>query len=287
MSRRRHAGAMRVREWAFPARPVERELLAIEPAEPDDRPPLLFVHGLGHAAWCWADSWMPRAAESGWSAYAVSLRAHGGSGGRDQRHRIRLSEYEHDLLQTAVSLPRPPVVVAHSLGCVVASRVAERYPFAAIVLLTPVGVTHGLDLLAHTARRAPVHVARMTAGLPVRLRAVDLFHHLDASTAGGYVDRLDDEPPLVQLQIVARRPPAAPVGSPPVLVYGAGDDMLVPPSGVERTARFFDVSARWLPDIGHDVMLDEGNEQALDAVLSDLSVALGVAPLWSARARPT
>jgi pimeloyl-ACP methyl ester carboxylesterase len=266
---------MRVREWAFPVHPVDREVLANETTEPDGRPPLLFVHGLGHGAWCWAESWMPRAAESGWSAYAVSLRAHGGSGGRDRRHRVRLAEYEHDLLQTAVSLPRPPVVVAHSLGCVVASRVAARYPFAAIVLLTPVGVTHGLDLLAHTARRAPLHVARMTAGLPVRLRAVDLFHHLDASTARGYVDRLDDEPPLAQLQIIARRPPAAPVGSPPVLVYGAAHDTLVPAGGVERTARFYGVPVRWLPDIGHDVMLDTGSEHALDTVLSDLSEVLG------------
>lgn len=266
---------MRVRDWALPAPAVDREVLSVQPAKPSDRPPLLFVHGLGHGAWCWAESWMPRAAEQGWSTHAVSLRAHGRSGGRERRRRIRLSEYEHDLLQTVSALPRPPVVVAHSLGCVVTSRVAARYPFAAIVLLTPVGVTQGLDLLARTAGRGPEHVARMAVGLPVRLRSVDLFHGLDAPSAAGFVDRLDDEPPLVQLQIVVRRPPAHPVGSPPVLVYGADHDALVPRSGVERTARFYGESVRWLPDVGHDVMLDKGNEQALDTVLSDLSEVLG------------
>jgi pimeloyl-ACP methyl ester carboxylesterase len=265
---------MRVREWAFPAPPVEREVLSVQPADPNDRPPLLFVHGLGHGAWCWAESWMPRAAEQGWSTYALSLRAHGRSGGRERRRRIRLSEYEHDLMQTVSTLPRPPVVVAHSLGCVVTSRVAARYPFAAIVLLTPVGVTHGVDMLAHTARRAPEHVARMTAGLPVNLRGVDLFDQLDAASAADYVGRLDDEPPLVQLQIVVRRPPALAVASPPVLVYGADRDTLVPRSGVERTARFYGEPARWLADIGHAVMLDEGNERALDVVLNDLSATL-------------
>ena len=277
MSRRGSAGAMRVAEWAFPAPAIDRELLAVEPAEPDARPPLLFVHGLGHAAWCWEQSWMPLAAEAGWSAHAVSLRAHGRSGGRERWRRVRMSEYEHDLMQAAVSLRRPPVVIAHSLGCVVTSRVAARYPFAAIVLLTPVGVTHGLDLLARTARRAPHHVARMSAGMPVHLRSDDLFHGLDPASAAGYVDRLDDEPPLVQMQIVLRRPPADPVGSPPVLVYGAQHDSLVPRSGVERTARFYGVAARWLPDVGHDVMLDTGNERALATVLGDLSAALGVA----------
>ena len=45
----------------------------------------------------------------------------------------------------------------------------------------------------------------------------------------------------------------------------------LPASGVERTARFYGTNARWLPGIGHDVMLDEGNEAVLDRVLRDLS----------------
>lgn len=281
MRRPRPAGAVRVREWAFPAPPVRREVVHVEPTEQADagvegRPPLLFVPGLGHGAWCWAESWLPRAAEQGWSAHALSLRAHGSSGGRERRRRVRLSEYEHDVLQEAARLPRPPVVVAHSYGCVVAARVAARYPFAAIVLLTPVGVTQGADVVLHTARRAPVHVARMSVGLPVELTRDDLFHGLDDAAAARHIDRLDPEPPLAQLQILLRRPPAAPVGTPPVLVYGAQDDALVPASGVERTARFYGVSPRWLPDIGHDVMLDAGTEAVLDRVLTDLAAALSL-----------
>lgn len=254
--------------------PVGREVLHAEPPEPTGRPPLLFVHGLGHAAWCWDESWLGRAAEAGWSAHAVSLPAHGGTEARVRRRRLRLGDYEDVVAGEADRLGRPPVVIAHSLGCVVVSRLAARYPFAAIVLLTPVGVTHGVDLLAQTARRAPVHVARMTAGLPVELTRADLFHGLDESTAQRYVERLDPEPPLAQLQILVRRPPRPPRGRPPVLVYGAEHDTLVPAGGVERTARFYGVPARWLPGVGHDVMLDTGNEQVLDRVLADLVTAL-------------
>jgi pimeloyl-ACP methyl ester carboxylesterase len=266
------ASARRLHE-TVPA-PVGCEVLHAEPAEPTDRPPLLFVHGLGHAAWCWDESWLGRAADAGWSAHALSLPAHGGTEGRDRRRRLRLGDYEDVVAGEAARLERPPVVLAHSLGCVAVSRVAARYPFAAVVLLTPVGVTHGVDLLAHTARRAPVHVARMTAGLPVELTRVDLFHGLDEATAQRYVERLDPEPPLVQLQILVRRPPGPPMGRPPVLVYGAEHDALVPAGGVERTARFYGVPARWLPRVGHDVMLDAGNEEVLDRVLADLSAAL-------------
>lgn len=257
------------------ATPARRpELRHAEPATPTDRPPLLFVHGLAHAAWCWDESWLGRAAERGWSAHALSQPAHGASAADKPRRLVRLSDYERTVLDEASRLPRPPVVVAHSLGCVVASRVAPDFPFAGIVLLTPVGVTQGVDLLAHTARRAPGHVARMTAGLPVRLSSADLFHGLDEATAQRYLSRLDPEPPLAQLQLLVRRPPSAPRGHPPVLVYGAEQDTLVPRSGVERTARFYGVPARWLADIGHDVMLDAGNEQVLDQVLDDLAAAL-------------
>eukprot|EP00983_Pelagomonas_calceolata_P077807 1154027-Pelagomonas_calceolata.AAC.4 len=30
-----------------------------DPSAADARPPLLFVHGSYHAAWCWAEKWMP------------------------------------------------------------------------------------------------------------------------------------------------------------------------------------------------------------------------------------
>lgn len=254
-----------------PSRP---EILRAEPETPTDRPPLLFVHGLGHAAWCWESSWLGRAAEAGWPAHAISLPAHGATGPGKRRASVHLADYERVLVDEVSGLPRPPVVIAHSLGCVVTSRVAAVVPFSAIVLLTPVDVTQGLGLLVHTARRAPGHVARMAVGLPVRLTSADLFHGLDTSTAHHYVARLDPEPPLVQMQLLVRRPPAAPRGRPPVLVYGAEDDTLVPRSGVQRTARFYGVAPRWLPGIGHDVMLDAGNEQVLDQVLDDVQAAL-------------
>lgn len=36
-------------------------------------PPLVFVHGSYHAAWCWAEHWLPFFSASGFDCYAVSL----------------------------------------------------------------------------------------------------------------------------------------------------------------------------------------------------------------------
>lgn len=36
-------------------------------------PPLVFVHGSYHAAWCWAEHWLPFFSSSGYDCYALSL----------------------------------------------------------------------------------------------------------------------------------------------------------------------------------------------------------------------
>jgi pimeloyl-ACP methyl ester carboxylesterase len=52
------------------------------------RPPLLFVHGLGHGAWCW-HNWLEAAAAAGHQAHALSFRGHGGSEGSVAGARLR------------------------------------------------------------------------------------------------------------------------------------------------------------------------------------------------------
>ncbi|GJN27868.1 hypothetical protein PR202_gb15924 [Eleusine coracana subsp. coracana] len=42
---------------------------------PVERPPLVFVHGSFHAAWCWAEHWLPFFSRAGFPCYALSLRA--------------------------------------------------------------------------------------------------------------------------------------------------------------------------------------------------------------------
>jgi pimeloyl-ACP methyl ester carboxylesterase len=259
---------------------VELEVISREPtrARPG-RPPLLFVHGLAGAAWIWAESWLDRAAGAGWSAHALSLRGHGGSAGREHRWRISLTDYVRDVQQVAALLPEPPVLVAHSLGSVVVGQVIARQPVPAVVMLVPVAVTHGLGTLTHNLPRIPGQLARMVAGRPLQLTADDILNVLaaqDPAQAQRYIARLDDEPPLPQYQLAFHVPPGPPVGSPPVLVYGAEQDHLVPDSDAVRTAAYYGTAVRVLPGTGHYVMLDAARNLVLDTVLEDLAAALDV-----------
>ena len=58
------------------------ELIKSEPVSAAHPTPILFVHGMWHGAWCWAEHFLPYFAQHGYDSYALSLRGHGASEGR-------------------------------------------------------------------------------------------------------------------------------------------------------------------------------------------------------------
>ncbi len=269
--------AMRPLDWALPSTPVHREVLSVLPADtPTDgreRPPLLFVHGMGHGAWCFAEHWLPDAARRGFPAYAVSLRGHGGSGGHRRLGRTLLRDYVHDVLQTAVSLPRPPVLVGHSMGAVVAQLVLDRYPAPAAVLVAPAPLHSGLRTLSSIARQRPTHALRAAVGGSLPMTADALFEGLDPVTAASYAGRTGREAPLVQYDVVLLSRRIGPVRA-PVLVVGTPDDRYVPLSEVRTTAARFGGEPLLFPGVGHDMMLDAGQDRVLAAMLDWLDATV-------------
>ena len=256
-------------DWSNPPKDVHLEVLSTMPqqaATPErmERPPLLFVPGLGHGAWCFAEHWLDAAAERGFPAYAMSLRGHGGSGGQRRLSRTFMRDYVHDLMAVIAGLPSAPVIVGHSLGALVVQRAMFRYQPRAAVLLTPIPTGGIGPSLLSGARRRPLAAARAAIGGSLRLTADDLFSALPSEEARDYADRLGRESPWAQYAML--RPEPAPPVSAPVLVMGAEDDRVLAQSDVLSCARSFDAPVVWVPG-GHDVMLDGGWEFALDTLL--------------------
>lgn len=264
---------LRPLDWTFPPAAVRRELIRQESSSPSDRPPLLFVHGMNHGAWCWAEHWMPAAAERGWSSYAVSLRAHGDSEGYDRLRRWKYRDYEHDVMQAIVELPRSPVIVAHSMGAQVVRRVLERYVPPAAVLLCPPGGASGLGVMVRFARRRPGVYARAVLGQPVMLSEDDLFGpQMDPASARAYVERMTPEPPLAVYETMLR--PQARASRAPVLVLGGSEDAIASVGDLVHTARIYATRAHVFRGMGHDLMLEPRWRQPLDLLLDWLEQTL-------------
>lgn len=270
--RRRTSMVMRPWDWALPPSAVHREVLSAVPEgwqdqpRSDRNPPLLFVHGLAHGAWCFAEHWLPAAAQQGFPAYALSLRGHGGSGGGRRLGRTLMRDYVHDVLQVIASLPQPPVLIGHSMGALVSQLVADRYQPHGLVLLTPAPLGGSAAILAGRAHDRPLDALQVLVGGTLPLRGRDLFTGLDRTGAAKYVDRLGREAPLVQYQLLIPRR-IGPVRA-PVLVMGVRGDRVIPRWAVADTARAYGVEPVWFDRIGHDLMLDEGWSRPLDAMLT-------------------
>jgi pimeloyl-ACP methyl ester carboxylesterase len=282
---RKPTTVMRLWDWSLPPQGVHREVLSAVPdgwaSEPraTRKPPLLFVHGIAHGAWCFAEHWLPAAAEQGFPAYAVSLRGHGGSGGTRHVGRHLMRHYVHDVMQTITELPQQPVLVGHSMGALIAQLVADRYQPQALALLTPAPLQGAAMTLAELARERPLDAVQVVAGRTLPMRAEQLFTGLDAATAQRYVSRLNRESPWVQYELLRRRR-IGPVRC-PVLVAGTKADRLVRVADVQRTAAAYGVDPVWLTradgaPMGHDVMLDDGWDRVLETVLDFATASIRV-----------
>jgi len=251
---------LRFEDWTAPVSHVEREVLSAVPAEPDDVPPLLFVPGLGHGAWAFAEHWLGHAASRGFAAHAVSPRAEGS-----------LRAYTHDVVQVAAALPRQAVLVGHGAGALVVSQALARYPARAAVLVAPVlggWATLGAALRANLFGTLPA-----LFGGPLRLSRRQLFSP-DLPEADDYRARLVRAPSSVYRQVLTARPAAEPVGSPPALVVGSPDDRVVPRKVLDRTAGKYGSAPLLFPGMGHDLMLETAWQEPLDAILDWLTKEL-------------
>ncbi|MGB7980541.1 MAG: alpha/beta hydrolase [Candidatus Nanopelagicales bacterium] len=233
--------------------------------ERDSRPPLLFVHGLWHGAWCWAEKFLPFFAERGYSCTAMSLRGHGGSPGHDRLRRTRVRDHVQDVASVVSGLPAPPVLVGHSLGGFVVQKYLEQHSAPAAVLLAAVPPTGAVQATLRTVRQHPWPFLKANAQLrlaplvatPELARESFFSASLPAADVARYQRQLQDDSYLTFLDMVALdlvRPKR--VRRVPMLVLGAADDALFSPAQVRRTGAAYGADTEVIADLAHDMMLD-------------------------------
>jgi len=237
---------------------------------------LLFVHGSSHAAWCWEEHFLEFFAVRGFDAHAISLRGHGRSGGQDRLRWTTVSNYVDDVRSVAIALPRPCVLIGHSLGGLVVQKYLEQYQAAGAVLLasSPAGgmLRSGLRLvLRHPVLFAKVHLAFNPGVLyatPARARRFLFSTSLSDEQVRRHAARLGRESFRAMLDMTYSRPNVDHIRRQgcPMLVLGAADDVIVPPADVEDTARAYGAPSAIFPSMGHDMMLDTHWERVAEHI---------------------
>ncbi|KAG2500407.1 hypothetical protein HYH03_001978 [Edaphochlamys debaryana] len=271
------------------------------------RPPLLFVHGSYHAAWCWQENFLPYFSARGYDAYAVSMRAQGGSDPAPPGTAVAgtLDTLAADVASVVTAVQaesggRAPVVVGHSFG----GLIVQKYVLASAAPGAPASLSPGsfpplpgvgfVCSVPHTGNkqlvmrflmRDPIFSFKLTWGFVARsfARSVDACRELFFSA-----DIPRDQLERYQKLLAAASPtrlidlkdmnaqvplPAPPAHAPPALVLGGTDDAVVDVQAVKELAAYYGVSPVVLQRMAHDCMLDtrwEETAQALEGWLAKL-----------------
>ena len=97
------------------------------------RPPLLFIHGsfVQHQSFA---GWQRHFGALGWRSVAASGRGRAGVG-PDRAKGLGIADYVNDTLAVIAAMDQVPIVVGHSLGGLIAQKIAELGRARAAVLL--------------------------------------------------------------------------------------------------------------------------------------------------------
>ena len=228
-------------------------------------PPILFVHGLWHGAWCWEEHFVPWFRERGYETRAITLRRH------EQRHApglrtTRIADYIDDVAVAAATMSSPPVVVGHSRGGFVTQKYLEEHdaPAAVLVASVPPGGIMGATL--RTAARHPLRLlaANLTWSLygivksPQRAREMFFGRELPDELVAKYQSKMNDDAYLAYLDMLFFvRPHAAAVRRVPFLVLGGDADWTISAADVAATAKTYGAELSTFPG-AHDLMLEPG-----------------------------
>lgn len=265
------------------------EIISRIPESPLHPVPLLFVHGANAGGWVWDEYFLPYFAERGYAAHAVSLRGHGGSGGKDTLRWTSLGDYVEDVRAAVARIGHPaPVLIGHSMGGMVVQKYLQTTTAPAAVLMASVPPDGLLESSISLAWRDPSlfweislvqSLGPEAATFSTMRRALfsdsapdqqlrSYFAHMQGESQRAIMDMMGLDLPRVDKV-------RSGIGRMPLLVCGAEHDAFFPVRLVHRTARAFGTKAVIFPGIAHAMMLEPTWRQVADRLHGWLLETLG------------
>ncbi|KAL3813258.1 hypothetical protein ACJIZ3_014526 [Penstemon smallii] len=218
-----------------------------------ENPPIVFVHGSFHAAWCWAEHWLPFFSHHGFDCYALSLLGQGESdspsgavAGSLQTHAADVADFIHKEIQL------PPVLMGHSFGGLIvqyylaysgSDKLREKealHPYlAGAVLVCSVPPSGNSGLVWRYLFSKPIAAFKVTRSLAAKAFQTSLPLCKETFFSAAMEDHLvlryqklmteSSRLPLFDLRKLNASLPVPPLkdSSTKILVLGANDDFIV------------------------------------------------------------
>lgn len=226
-------------------------------------PPVLFVHGIFVDSREWTE-WLPFFAARGFPAYAVNLRGRAGSRPGTKLGGVSLDDYVADAAEVARHLGKP-AVIGHSMGGLIAQRLAAMGVVRSAALITP-APPRGIILFSpKLALKQAKYLPQILTNRVIHPHAEDLRELA-----------MNGAPPEIQERAISELVPdsgragremsltGVPVPKDvkcPMLVIAAEDDHFIPARIVAKIAQRYGATLRRVPHRSHIVLMEPGWEQ--------------------------
>ena len=252
------------------------ELLHETPAHPKaDVPPVLFLHGAWHGAWCWQAHFMPYFAQQGYETYAMSLRGHGNSPRNASINAHSLQDYIDDLTTVVAQIGRPPIIIGHSMGGFILQKFLEKQSCAGGILLAPLpphGVLRFSTKLLLTRSYALPNLLRFhLKGLVKntrRTRWAFFSEDLPEALVAQYTNQMVGESFKAFLAFLFPKVKVNYHTQIPLLVLGAAQDKIFTVKDNQKTAKKYQAELKIMEGIAHDMMLDTKHEEVAQVMIA-------------------
>lgn len=207
-----------------------------------DAPPILFIPGALTGEWIWQGNFPEYLKAKGYPVHTFSFPGHGAS--FIQRNRFGLQDYIQSCVDKISSMPTPPIVIAHSLGGLVAQYAATRVKVQALILLSPVPATGMSNAILQLAKKSPLSVLKFASvlidGRIARFASAPLGVYSDTCSPEQrklVTHQLKGESLPVALSLLApHKIDKQSLSTDRILFIGATGDHIIPASEVQKSA---------------------------------------------------
>lgn len=251
----------------------EIEVIQTTSSEWNETPPLLFVHGANHAAWCWKEYFLPFFQAHGFQSYAISFRGHGQSDGYEKLHTYTMDDYVEDVYRVLQTFEQKPIIIGHSMGGAVVQKIMHQHPDrmdSAVLLasIPPGGMLKDLIRLLFKHPKKFFQLQLYNQGKTTNF-PVDLFLY-DEKPGEKYDlnQKLQPESIKASSDCLKRVVPKNTIAQVPLLVLGTDEDAMISKKTTHSIGRFYRTEPIIFSEMGHDMMLGSRWQEVAEHILA-------------------
>lgn len=255
---------------------MQLEIVSNRPTVSEHPTPLLFVHGMYHAAWNWQEKFLPYFADHGYRAHAISLRGHGTSEKPAHFNKPRIRDYVNDVAQIVDQLGVTPILIGHSMGGYIVQKYLETHEAPAAVLVASAPPNLGIWLSAFQMMQLnPLGFLKASVtlnlyhmvGTPEHYHRIFFSDEFPRAQVEVYHPRVDQESFRAFLDLIGLDRVHPKQITTPMLVLGAAEDRIITPRLVRQTARTYGVDPVFFECSGHQLPLDVEWQPIADRII--------------------